>query len=119
MALVVLYDACVLHPAPVRDLLIRLGRTGLVRARWSELILDECFRSILGRRPDLRPEALARSRQLMSEAIPDCIVRGFEQLVDGLSLPDVDDRHVLAAAIKAHASQSARRLRNGLRVFQR
>lgn len=103
MAFVVLYDACALHPAPLRDLLIRLGRTGLVRARWSEPILDECFRSILERRPDLRPEALARSRQLMTEAIPDCIVSGFEPLIDGLSLPDPDDRHVLAAAIKSSA----------------
>lgn len=103
MAFVVLYDACVLHPAPVRDLLIRLGRAGLVRARWSEPILDECFRSILERRPDLRPEALARSRQLMIEAIPDCIVSGFESLIDRLSLPDPNDRHVLAAAIKANA----------------
>ncbi|HVZ35593.1 MAG TPA: PIN domain-containing protein [Polyangiaceae bacterium] len=103
MAFVVLYDACVLHPAPVRDLLIRLGRTGLVRVRWSETILDECFRSILERRPDLRAEALARSRQLMTEAIPDCMVTGFESLIDGLALPDPDDRHVLAAAIKANA----------------
>ncbi len=100
MAFVVLYDACVLHPAPVRDLLIRLGRTGLVRARWSAPILDECFRSILERRPDLLPEALARSRQLMTEAIPDCIVSDFESLIEGLSLPDANDRHVLAAAIK-------------------
>jgi hypothetical protein len=45
MAFVVIYDACVLYPAPLRDLLVRLANTGIVRARWSELILDECFRS--------------------------------------------------------------------------
>jgi hypothetical protein len=39
----------------------------------------------------------------MTEAIPDCIVSGFESLIDGLSLPDANDRHVLAAAIKANA----------------
>lgn len=82
MAFVVLYDACVLHPAPIRDLLIRLGRTGLARARWSEAILDECFHSILERRPDLRPNTLARSRQLMNEAIADCPVTGYESLID-------------------------------------
>ena len=39
----------------------------------------------------------------MCEAIPDCIVEGFESLIDGLSLPDPDDRHVLAAAIRSSA----------------
>ena len=39
----------------------------------------------------------------MTQAIPDCMVTGFEQLIGGLALPDADDRHVLAAAIKAGA----------------
>jgi predicted nucleic acid-binding protein len=103
MAFVVVYDACVLHPAPLRDLLIRVAQTNVVRARWSDAILDECFRSILAARPDLKPEALARTRELMRIAVPDCVVTGHEQLIDGLDLPDRDDRHVLAAAIHAGA----------------
>jgi hypothetical protein len=103
MAFIVLYDACVLYPAPLRDLLVRLANTGLVRARWSETILDECFRSILEHRPDLKPEALKRTRNLMEQAVPDCIVTGFESLIGGLSLPDPDDRHVVAAAIRIGA----------------
>lgn len=103
MAFNVLYDACVLHPAPLRDLLIRIANTGVVRARWSKPILDECFRSILAQRPDLKPEALERTRELMNEAVPDCLVEGFEDLIDGLALPDPGDRHVLAAAIRAGA----------------
>lgn len=103
MAPVVIYDACVLYPAPLRDLLIRVARTGIVRARWSEQILDECFRSILDQRPDLKPDALRRTRQLMEAAIPDCLVAGFEGLVPGLELPDPEDRHVLAAGIHAGA----------------
>lgn len=99
MSFVVIYDACVLYPAPLRDLLVRLANTGVVRARWSETILDECFRSILENRPDLSAESLARTRELMNRAVPDCIVRGFDGLVEGLVLPDLDDRHVLAAAI--------------------
>jgi hypothetical protein len=71
MAFVVIYDACVLYPAPLRDLLIRLAQSGIVRARWSSQILDECFRSILEQRPDLKPEALARTRALMAEAVAD------------------------------------------------
>lgn len=103
MAFVVVYDACVLHPAPLRDLLLRIANTGVVRARWSGQILDECFRSIVELRPDLKPEALARTRTLMMQAVPDCMVSGFESIVDGLALPDPDDRHVLAAAIHAGA----------------
>ncbi len=103
MAFVVVYDACVLHPAPLCDLLIRIAATGAVRARWTERILDECFESILRARPDLKADALRRTRALMIAAVPDCLVRGFEGLVGGLTLPDPDDRHVLAAAIRAGA----------------
>lgn len=103
MGFVVIYDACVLYPAPVRDLLLRIANTGIVRARWSERILDECFRNIVAQRPDLATAALERTRYLMGKAVPDCIVTGFEHLEDGLDLPDPDDRHVLAAAIRANA----------------
>lgn len=103
MAFVVIYDACVLYPAPLRDLLIRLANAGIVRARWSETILDECFRNIQEQRPDLKPEALQRTRGLMKDAVADCMVMGFESLIQGLSLPDPDDRHVLAAAIRVGA----------------
>ena len=68
MAFVVVYDACVLYPAPLRDFLLRLARTGIVQARWSEEILDECFEAILRERPDLKAPALERTRQLMPTA---------------------------------------------------
>jgi len=103
MAFTALYDADVLHPPGLRDLLLRLAQTGLFRARWSEQILDEMVRSVLERRPDLNPERLARTRTLMCEAVADCLVTGYEPLIDGLQLPDPDDRHVLAAAIRCSA----------------
>ena len=40
----------------------------------------------------------------MDRAIPDAVVTGHEVLIEGLALPDPDDRHVLAAAIRSHAS---------------
>ena len=46
VAFTAVYDASVLHPAGLRDLLIRLAQTGMFRARWSEQILDEVIRSI-------------------------------------------------------------------------
>jgi|SRR6478752_2594795 len=103
MAFVVIYDACVLYPAPLRDLLVRVAQAGIVRARWTSDILDECFRSILGQRPELKPQALERTRELMTKAVTDCMVEGYEPLIAGLTLPDPDDRHVLAAAVRASA----------------
>jgi predicted nucleic acid-binding protein len=103
MAFTVVYDACVLYPAPLRDLLLRVAMTSTVRARWSEAILDECFRSILEQRPDLSESALGRTRDLMTRAVPDCLIDDYQNLIDGLALPDPDDRHVLAAAIRAGA----------------
>jgi hypothetical protein len=37
-------------------------------------------------------------------ASPDGLVTGYEDLIQSLSLPDPDDRHVLAAAIRTGAS---------------
>lgn len=103
MAFIAVYDACVLFPAPLRDLLLRLAETGVVRARWTDDILDETFRSIAATRPDIAPERLERTRRMMCAAIEDCLVTGHEGLADHLLMPDPDDRHVLAAAIRCSA----------------
>lgn len=39
----VVYDACVLYPAPLRDLLMWLALTDLYRARWSDCSGGPCF----------------------------------------------------------------------------
>ncbi len=67
MAFVVVYDACVLYPATLRDRLIRIAQTGSVRARWSEPILEECFGSIAANHPRLDSLRLRRTRELMTE----------------------------------------------------
>jgi hypothetical protein len=87
----------------VRDLLIRLARTGLVGARWTGLIHEEWIRNLLRNRPDLTPAQLQRTRELMDLAVPGAVVEDFESWIPRLTLPDPDDRHVLAAAIVAAA----------------
>ena len=47
MGLVALYDANVLYPNTLRDVLIRVAMAGLVRARWTDAILDEVFEHLL------------------------------------------------------------------------
>ena len=103
----VVYDACVLHPPSLRDLLIRVARAGIVQARWSEEILDECFGSIRRERPEIREEQLQRTRTLMNAALPGANVTGYASLVSELSLRDSGDRHVLAAAIRSSAQAPA------------
>ncbi|NQE47339.1 PIN domain-containing protein [Herbaspirillum rubrisubalbicans] len=100
----VVYDACVLYPAPLRDFLMWLGLSGCFRARWSQAIHDEWKRNLLINRPDLNPAQLDRTSALMDRAIPDSLVEGYETLIPGLTLPDPDDRHVLATAIRCGAS---------------
>ena len=98
-----LFDASVLYPSLTRNLLIHLATSGLVAARWTEQIQDEWTRNLLLDRADLTPERLARTRRLMETAVPDGLVDGYQPLIESLSLPDPDDRHVLAAAITGQA----------------
>jgi predicted nucleic acid-binding protein len=101
--IIAVYDANVLYPASLRDFLIRLARSGLVGARWSDRIHEEWIRNLLINRPDLTREQLERTRRLMDAAVPGAVVEGFERHIADLALPDPDDRHVLAAAIEAQA----------------
>jgi hypothetical protein len=55
--LVVVYDASVLYPSTLRDLLIRLAQSGLVTAKWTDRILDEVF------------DSLTRDRHVVAAAI--------------------------------------------------
>lgn len=99
----VILDACVLYPARLRDMLMHLGIAGLYQPKWSESIHEEWCRNLLKNRPDIEPCTLRHTVALMNKAMPDANVHGFEYLISGLELPDPNDRHVLAAAIRAKA----------------
>ncbi len=94
-----LYDACVLYPAPLRDLLMQLALTDCLRAKWTDAIHAEWINAVLRERPDLTRLQLERTRDLMNRHVRDCIIEGYEALIPTLTLPDPNDRHVLAAAI--------------------
>jgi hypothetical protein len=70
-----------------------------VQARWTDQILDEVFVNIRENRQDLPSELLDRTRTLMVKAVRDRL----RTLSPALGLPDPDDRHVLAAAIRLNA----------------
>ena len=98
-----IFDACVLYPAPLRDLLMHLALLDVVRARWSADIHEEWMRSLLAQRHDLTRAQLERTRQLMDAHVREGLVSGYEPLIPTLTLPDPKDRHVLAAAIHTKA----------------
>lgn len=97
------FDACVLYPAPLRDFLMWLALTDLFKARWTDQIHDEWIRNVLKNRSDLTFAQLTRTKNLMNQNVRDCLVMGYEDLVNELELPDANDRHVLAAAIYCNA----------------
>jgi hypothetical protein len=97
-------DACVLYSAPVRDLVVRLAQAGLLQARWTDEIHEEWIRNVLKNNPHLDRARLERTRSLMDAAVRDCLVIGYADLIESLTLPDADDRHVLAAALRAGAN---------------
>jgi predicted nucleic acid-binding protein len=99
----VIYDACVLYPAPLRDLLMQLALTDLFKARWTDHIHEEWIVALL-RRNKYDRKILERTRDLMDASVRDAKVFGYENLIEALVLPDPNDRHVLAAAIKADAN---------------
>lgn len=99
----VVYDACVLYPQGLRDLLMHLALSDLFKAKWSRQIHDEWIRNLINNKPDLTIEKLERVRALMDAHVRDALVTDFEPLIEILSLPDQNDRHVLAAAIVARA----------------
>ncbi|MCH2088282.1 MAG: PIN domain-containing protein [Pseudoalteromonas sp.] len=99
----VILDACVMYPAPLRSYLLYLAQTGLYRAKWTEQIHDEWTRNLLKKQPYISEEKLQRTRELMNRHVPDCVVEGYEPFIAGIELPDQDDRHVVAAAIKGQA----------------
>lgn len=103
-ACIAVLDACVLYPAPLRDLLLELSFAGLFRARWTDEIHDEWMAALLAHRPDLNRSQLLRTRALMDASGLDCLVSGYERRIPKLRLPDPRDRHVLAAAIHCGAS---------------
>jgi len=101
---VAVLDACVLYPPSLRDLLMWLATVRAYEARWTEEIHAEWTRNVLSDHPDVTPAQLERTRRLMSVAVPKGLVSGYEARTPTLSLPDANDRHVLAAAIEAGAA---------------
>jgi len=98
------FDANVFYGARLRSLVLTLAQTKMFRARWSEHVHDEWMRTLLRNRPQLTMASLEKTRRAMDASVLDCLVSGYTSVIETLSLPDPDDRHILAAAIVCRAS---------------
>ena len=101
---IVVLDACVLYPAPVRDILLSLASEGLFEVKWSNIIQEEWVRNLLINRTDLKRVQLNQTISAMNVAFPEANVQGFEGLVSSINIPDKDDRHVVACAMHCNAN---------------
>ena len=99
----VIFDANVFFGTTLRSLVMELSKTGLFRARWTQGIHDEWIGAVRNKYPDVAVDRLRQASAQMDRAVQNCRVTGYEGIIPSLSLPDPDDRHVLAAAIVGHA----------------
>ena len=81
---------------------MRLALTDLYKAQWTDTIHEEWISALL-RSGKFERETLERVRNLMDAHVRNAKVTGYENLIDSIVLPDPNDRHVLAAAIKCNA----------------
>lgn len=97
-------DANVLVPVAQADTLLHLAEAALYRPLWSTTILEETVRAVEFIHPELRDSRLALRRvEVMNEAFDDACVQDWEHLLPAIDLPDANDRHVVAAAIRGRA----------------
>lgn len=97
-------DANVLYPSLLRNLLMRLSLAGACDLRWSDRVHEEWISNLV-QKSGVNEASLRRTRAQMDTALPSARVIGFEALIGILTLPDPDDRHVLAAALHSGARE--------------
>lgn len=95
-------DTNVIYPLWTRDLLLWFANYDLYTPQWSRNICSEWIDVMIRKGID-EDEAIKRSN-IINEAFPDALVENYSSLIEHLDLPDIDDRHVLAAAIKTNAN---------------
>src|SRR5690606_40181283 len=90
-------------PVSLCDTLLRLAEERLFRPVWSERILAEMSDAIRTVHPTLREGLVERRIHCMNDAFPGACIGDFDAIEAALVLPDPDDRHVLAAAVRSRA----------------
>ncbi len=101
---VVIFDACILYPFHLRNIVVQIAVDRLVDARWTDEIHGEWIRNLAANVPTIPIGRLQITRRLMNDALPHAMVTGYQEHIQAVTLPDPDDRHVVAAGIAGCAS---------------
>lgn len=108
----VVLDANVLIPVSLCDLLLHVAAEGLIQIYWTEEILEEVRRNLVGQ-IGLTVAQAARRITAMRKSFPEAMVSDYERLVPAMT-NHPKDRHVLAAAVHVGAQTI---VTNNLRDF--
>jgi predicted nucleic acid-binding protein len=99
----VVLDACVLVPISLADTLLRIAERELYRPLWSARIVAEAVDAIVEIHREIPPEQVQRRFADVDGTFEDARIDGWEDLEDTVTLPDPDDRHVVATAMHGRA----------------
>lgn len=95
-------DTNVLYPIVLRDIIFWFAHYEMFTIKWSKHIFDEWEKVM--RQKGISNDEITKRMETATRAFPDAMVENYEPLISGLELPDENDRHVLAAAIKTNAN---------------
>src|SRR5262249_20178265 len=90
---VAVFDACILYPFHLRNIVMQAAVDCLVEGRWTDTIHNEWIRNLSASAPAIPIERLQNTRRLMNEALPMAMVNGYEEHIRSVNLPDPNDRH--------------------------
>ncbi len=98
-------DANVLYDGFLRDLLLSIFAAKMYEAKWTEKITEEWVGHLLENRSTVSEEKIRRTVFKMNAILPSPLVANYEQYIDQVTIPDKDDRHVVAAAMACGAQK--------------
>jgi hypothetical protein len=101
---VAVFDACILYPFHLRNIIVQAAVDRLVEPRWTDEIHDEWTRSLAVGARAIPMARLQNTRRMLNSVCPGATLTGYEKHIASVNLPDPNDRHVVAAGIAAGAT---------------
>ncbi len=95
-------DTNVIYPIVIRDILLWLATYELYTPKWSDHIFSEWIEVM--KRNGISDEEISKRIKKIEQCFLDARVENYGSIIEKLTLPDLKDRHVLAAAIKTNAN---------------